>query len=295
MTEQKGHPSEEPKEQKQQVPKEEPKQQEPGQKEVPENFKGKSPEELEKVASDRVEYLQKLQSEISQASSQKKELEQQLQYFQNMAAYYQQQQQQPGQSQEQQGQTPYPETAEELKNFDWENPAASIKKIVDGRVDQVVTQYQQRQAQANYQKSTRAFEDMRQKFSKSNPKLFKGIENDVVQTVGNLFYQRAQNGEDVSSDLKNPKTWETVAKMIKVDRNDFDGLMPDKNTTPIPGSETESPKATRSGVETSEIPPAVLAEYREIDPDITEEEVRKILKGVERAYTGSQNEFRFGG
>jgi hypothetical protein len=218
-------------------------------------------------------------------------------------AYYQQMMQQgqhPG-PQQGMGQPPQPGQAsaqpnQEKFNLDWEDLPGSIERIVDGKINQTVSQYQEQQKQSNYQRSTQTFNQMtaNKEFMKNNPELFKGIENEVVQAVGNAFHGRAQAGEDVSSALSDPNTWETVARFLKVQKGDFTGLMPEKNNAPMQAGETETPRANRNEGETMDIPPHVVTEWRREYPDITESEIRKIMKDVEKGNMGN-GEFRFGG
>jgi len=120
--------------------------------------------------------------------------------------------------------------------FNYENPMESVQSVVRGELDRErqVRAHEDRQKYAQEAQSN--FEDGKSRAYKSNPKLYKGIENFVENGI-KMLYQR---GALYKEDLRNEETWNNAARLVRLQRSEFGYLQPDTSQTMTP-THTEVP------------------------------------------------------
>jgi len=92
-----------------------------------------------------------------------------------------------------------------------------------------------------------------------NPEVFKGIENEVRNTMGAWVFQ----GSVLPYNARNPENWELLAKVIHMQKGQYDRITPKKTTPPNPVS-GQSPNRVVKGYE----PEADLSEVPATGMDI---------------------------
>ena len=102
---------------------------------------------------------------------------------------------------------------------------------------------QKQAVQQNLQKAAMAHAKGKQ-IMKENPKLFEGIERDVESTIVNYYKSYALGGADVSQYLQDPNVWKKTAISMRIDRGEWDRVVPDK-INPVRPTSTEEPASTK--------------------------------------------------
>lgn len=236
---------------------------------IPEKFKGKSPEEIAAA------YLnsEKEKGRLAQEYGELKEVANRL------WAEYQARQQQTTQPQE--------KPQEKTDEFDWEKPTETVAQIVERKLAEREAAQRQWTLQNLNQRAATAHEEGRAVMGK-NARLFEGIERDVEGAVFQSLAPYVNQGYDVSEQLRNPKTWEAAAMLIRYGRGDLDRI----SFSPQPMSATagELPSQTRQQKDTGD-EAAIPSEAREWAKEmgmgnLTPKQIKEILDKGNESYVG---------
>ena len=234
--------------------------------EIPEEalkgYEGKSPEELAKM---HYGLSQKL-GEQGQVIGSLKELVEELRA-----------------GREKQAEIPNPFQSEYQEQREVAPEVSSVERMSDddyltvGQVKELLGTREEKAKQQQYQelvvKTSTAFDRGRDSM-KNNPRLFDGIENEVAQRVAQSYIGPFKMfGMDVSGELQNPARWEQAAKYIRLERNEFDRLMPEKSPA-VPATATETPSSVNPY--RSDSPP--------IELDTRDPEIQAFEAALEREY-----------
>jgi len=227
---------------------------------------GLSKEELLKVVQDQDSHIGERNQEIGELRGKVSTYEQaQQRYAQNFSNYSQQ----PPVEQSK------PTTEEKLPDFNWDNPSVSVYETVDRRIAAKEKEIMQGQFNANLQRAQMAFEKGKQ--SMSEDPIFKGIEQEVENQVGQFYYPYLQQGVPVDQYLMDKEMWKKTARHIRLDRGEVDMLKADTSSAVKP-TVTEIPSQTK----TQEESPLVL----ELEPKdkewarqmgLTDKEAKEII------------------
>jgi len=239
--------------------------------EIPEKFKGKS---LEEVAASYLEVEKELGRQRREAGELRQNAER---LYYELLSKQAQTQPQPPQQEKTEGE------------FNWEKPVETVEQIFDRK------QAEREAIQANFtrqnafQRAAYAHEQGRASMSK-NPKLFGGIENEVERYVYNSLLPHVQRGEDVSSALLNPKTWEGAAALYWIDKGQHDRLS--FATQPMSAQAGEIPSQTRQSQSSGEEIPITddIREYAKAWglENKTPKELRELIGLGDENYQGTR-------
>jgi len=188
-------------------------------------WSGLSAEELLKVAQDQDSH-----QEIGELRQKVSDLERVQQgYAQNYGNYEQQQQQAPKPPEE------------KLPDFNWDKPSESVQSVVKDAVAKERQDFVQGQFNANLQRAQGAFNKGKQVMSK-NP-IFKGIEKEVEDQIGQFYLPYLQQGTPVDQYIADEQMWIKTAQHIRLNRGEYDKLKPD-TTSAVTPTITETPSGT---------------------------------------------------
>ncbi len=190
--------------------------------EIPEKYRGKSPEQLAKILDDQERLMGRQAQELGQA----RELAE---------SWYQRAQQVTAPPQE--------PTKPETTDWDYEKPVDSTERIVERKLAERDKRSFEERKRDLYQRTTLAFRDGQDNF-KANPKLYEGIEDEVRTTVAQFYAPWIEQGQDVSDLLRRKDVWDTAAQVIRVRRNEFDKLAP-QHPKGMSAAYSETPNAAR--------------------------------------------------
>lgn len=123
--------------------------------------------------------------------------------------------------------------------FNWDNPMQTVEEVVGRTVAGQAQQFMQGQFANNLQRGQHAFQQGRQTMA-SDPKLFKGIEKEVEETVAQYYLPHIQQGTPVEHYLTDRKVWEKTAQHIRLNRGEYDKLQPDTSAVRYTATETPS-------------------------------------------------------
>lgn len=231
---------------------------------LPEEYKGKSVKELVNILEERKKFIGKQSTSIGD--------------LQKDLSYYEQLQQRQDSAMRQVYPQQYPYTpVEEPVQFNFANPVETIEKVVEKRIAERDMQGMVVQQQRVIVSAGASHEEGR-KVVGTNPKLFEGIERDVEESIINFYRPYVQQGYDVSQQLRDPKTWETAAMAIRLQRGEVDRLVP-KSIKPASFVATETPTAVKSAGFETEPTIEVDDELRKMIKQygLTEKEAREVI------------------
>jgi hypothetical protein len=212
---------------------------------IPERFQGKKPEEIIKMYEEAEKEKDRLGTEVGNLRKETDEYRNNLAYYQNLA--------QDLQAQREKGGQPESSATPDVR-FDYDNPVPSVQQVVQTELQKYEEKRKKMAEEREYKEATVNYAGGRNAALKSNPDLFRGIERQVEQGV----WQAYQGKWVGAHDLKDPKTWENAARLIHMNNEDYDRLVPPK-VNPVPPTPTERPGATKTE------PPEEEAPHLELD------------------------------
>lgn len=186
----------------------------------------------------------------------------------------------------QSGRQQEPEPAPQVgtPQFNWENPAESVNRLIEERLKAAEAQRQRtdqerraREAQVNYYEG-------KESAYKSDKYLYEGIEQEVERAV----YESYRNGILNERSLASPETWKTAAQLIRLRKGEFDRLKPPA-TKPMTAPQSETPTAKPMRFE--DVPITVDEETRRWGrgQGLTDKQIEEIIKGEAQAKAKGQN------
>jgi len=193
--------------------------------EVPEKWRGKSPQELIAVLTER-------ESMIGKQSRDVKEARDEATYLRQLV--------------ESGGETKPAEPEKPETQFDWANPGGSIRQYVGEAMAEFQARTQATRAEHCYMKG------MKDAMA-SRPELFEGIEDNVKALVKDAYMNKTIRNPD---DLENPETWYGTAGLIRFVKSGY--KFPESKGSKVramsatdtekPGSGRSSPDDTREDI-----------------------------------------------
>jgi len=202
--------------------------QEPQTPDVPEKWKGKS---VMDVAKSYEELEQKLGNQANELG----ELRNTVSNYDRLVQQYYASQQRP-QAGYGQPQAPSPSI-----EFDYDKPVDSVKRVIQQELAAVEQKRQYEDLQRTAKDAYANFEEGKRHMGK-NKKLFEGIEGQVADNIRQIFL--SSGGNIPPSKLRDPESWELIARNIRFQRGEYDRITPPK-TSPASPTYTESPDAVR--------------------------------------------------
>ena len=243
--------------------------------EVATRWDGLSKEDLLKVVQDQDSHIGERNQEIGELRGKVGNLETAQQRYNQTFSNY---------SQQQPVEQPQPKTEEKQPDFNWDNPSASMNAAVDRKIAAKEKEIIQGQFNANLQRAQMAFEKGKQ--SMSEDPIFKGIEQDVENQVGQFYYPYLQQGVPVDQHLMDKEMWKKTARHIRLDRGEYDKLKPDTSSAVRP-TITETPSQTAQQTDSSlvlELEPKDKEWARQMG--LTEKEAKEIIEEELKARKG---------
>jgi hypothetical protein len=176
-----------------------------------------------------------------------------------------------------QPQNPYQPIEEQNQwtTADWENPVSKMEQIFDQRFDA----WERRREDSI---APQKFEEGKRRAYEQNPELFKGIEQEVENTMRGLYEQgKGQQFRLVTADsMGNPLQWEQLAMNIKFQKEGMKAFQ-QPATKPVNVTETQTPAETKPPV--SEETPIVLdAEGLELQKIYGTGDVKKDIENMKK-------------
>lgn len=160
------------------------------------------------------------------------------------------------------------------EQFNYENPMESINKAVEQRLAMAEQKRQQDEIRKYSFEMKNAYDEGKYKAFKSNPKLFKGIE----QSVEGGIMAGVQRGVFTTADLRREDTWEMAGKLARLQRNEFSYLQPEQQPA-ISAPHSETP----AGIKEETMIPVTLTPEEQAwkrMTGLTDEDVQVIKKGA---------------
>jgi len=260
---------------------------------IPEQYQGKTPEELAQILQEKERYIGDLSREKGELRKDLELYEQQSQ-TQTPQGFPQGPQfptpQVPGTPydpyggyqgyQPQQPYNPYPgmnpwgmPQPQGPPQINYEDLDGSIEKKIQWHRQQE-EQKRQQSDKAQYQfDMSNAYQEGRQRAYKSNPKLFKGIEKEVESGI----LEGIKRGMFYPSDLRNEETFVMAGRLARFRRNEFDYIKPETPPAMTP-THTEVPGTMKE----EEMVPVELTPREQVwqkMTGLTDEEVKDVKKG----------------
>ena len=216
--------------------------------EVPEEFKGKTPEDL-------IKEIQASQKELGKQSKEVGELRNSLEYEKQMRELAVQRKREADAQ---------PIPAEEPRvDWNYEKPVESVEQIIDKRLNEREGKRQQDDLQRVQDEAKSYYAEGRRLSMSQNPKLFEGVEREVEDGV----YRAYMNRTIGIHELRNPEAWAMTANLIHLRDGNMDRLQP-TSIKPVETPSTELPTPAKPG--TTEKPFTGL--------DYTDEGTQKMVK-----------------
>lgn len=244
---------------------------------LPENLKGKTPEELAKMVVEKETHIGKLGTDIGELRTEKDKFKDDLNYAKGVEEIRRHQEQKKLDEEAALKQPPKPDTPK----WDYEDPVKTVDERIDTRVRQEREEGFKARVTENIGTARSAFAEG-QKIMDSDKELYEGIEEETRQGVFQYYAPYIQQGQDVSTQMRDPKSWRVCAQNIRLARGEIDKL----KAEPAPGIVPVSP--IDQGVPGS--PSGQTGPMSEIDPEIrsiqnqygldklTDEELREIIQ-----------------
>lgn len=271
---------------------------------IPKEYEGKSQEELVKQLQEKEKLIGKQGQELGErVKSLEDDVERYRRDEEDRQRMYEMHSQQPQNlGYDPYGRPIYPPSAQpepkEPEPFDYERAGSEVRRIyADER------QKEQQRAQVTSQRQSveegkYAYQQGRKAAFQEDTDLYKGIEREVEQRVYQTYAPYANMGISVKEFVGNPSIWKKVAQNIRLDREEYDYLVPKKGS-PMKAVQTETPtsaKPTTSGIpgqydlDTSDPDlQAFKAAVKEHGVAKSPEEVKEIIKKEqERLFKGER-------
>ena len=190
-------------------------------------WSGLTQEQLLKAVEEQDSFIGERNQEIGQLRQKTSELEAaQQRYAQERVNYAQPQQ---------------PPPAEKPPDFNWDKPAESVQSAVQRAVAKERRDFIQGQLNTNLQRAQTAFQRGKQIMSENS--IFKGIEKEVEDQIGQFYYPYLQQGTPVDQYLTDKQMWLKTAQHIRLNRGEYDKLKPDTSSA-VRYTSTETPYRT---------------------------------------------------
>jgi len=254
--------------------------------EIPEQYQGKSPEELAQVLLEKEKMIGEQSQQIGTLRKDLEYHEQtpqapqvppqgpQIPYGQGYDPY--------GGYQGYQPQSPYPQgpmnpygqpQVPQAPSVDFTNPDESIGQKIQWHLNQERQRQQQEERVRYGQEMKGAYDEGKYKAFKENPRLFKGVEREVEAGI----MAGVQRGVFSPADLRREDTWEMAGKLARLQRDEIGYLKPETPPTMTPPhSETPATMTEETPVPV-DLTPAEQA-WKNMT-GVTDEEVQEIKKG----------------
>lgn len=211
---------------------------------IPKEYEGKSQEELIQLLQEKEQFIGKQGQELG---TKLKDLEEKFETYRRdkedearMARTYQQPQNVGYDPYGQPIQPDKPESVNELERFNYERPITEFKKLYAEERKREQEQAKVAQRQQALQTGQISYQKGRNDAYRSNPDLYRGIEREVEKQIQDTYLPYANMGVPVDQYVSDPSIWRKVAQNIRLDREEFDHLVP-KKPQPIKAVETETP------------------------------------------------------
>jgi hypothetical protein len=259
-------PAREPESEPQPEPKPEP-------PELPERYQGKGLDEIIKMHQEAEKEKDRLGTEVGKLRGETDDYRNSLAYYQNLAQDLQARQEKTGQQ---------PESATPDIRFDYDNPVPSVRQVVQTEFQRYEEKRKKEEQEREYKEATVNYATGRNVALKGNPDLFRGIEKQVEQGV----WQAYQGKWVGSHDLRDSKTWENAARLIHMNNEDYDRLVPPK-VKPVSSTPTETPSAAKTEPPEEEAPNIELDDFgKEMlayrPKDMSEQDFLKLVQETRR-------------
>lgn len=186
---------------------------------VPDQWKGKTPDELVSILQEKDRFLGERNREIGDLRTEVGTLRVMME---NLA-------------QQQEARTQPTPTMEQPIEFDYQRPVDSVERIFEKKWQQREQDRQAQEQQRYVAQAQASFYEGKEAALRNNKRLYEGIEGEVEQMVFNAF----KGGLINDYSLRNPKTWERAAQLLCLEKgNEYTSRL----TTPAPKAVT--PTAT---------------------------------------------------
>lgn len=230
---------------------------EPGDKDgLPENLKGKTPEELAKMLADKDSQIGKMGTELGDLRTKSTKFEEDLNYLRGVEAIRRQQEEKKRQE-ELEAQRPQPKE----KPWNYENPVETVREVVGEEAQKIQEQAFKTRVAENIGTAKEAFAEGQNAMKNPVDKnLYEGIEDQVRKAVFDYYAPALERGEDVSRFMRDPKAWKVAAQNIRLANDEIDRLKPDPDAAINPPApvDTGIPGAPQGGgAPTGELDPEV--------------------------------------
>ena len=215
---------------------------------IPERFQGKTPEEIIKMYVEAEKEKDRLGTEVGKLRGETDDVKNTASYYQNMAQDLQVRLEKGGAQPEGQAQPDI--------RFDYDNPLPSVEQVFEKKFKEYEGKRQKAEQERDYKDATVNYATGRNVALKGNPDLFQGIEKQVEQGV----WQAYQGKWVGSQDLRDAKTWENAARLIHMNNENYDRLVPPK-VTPVSSTPTERPSTAKTELSEEEAPNIELDDF----------------------------------
>ena len=221
---------------------------EPEPSNIPERFQGKKLEDVIAMYAEAEKEKDRLGTEVGKLRGETDDVGNTASYYKNMAQDLQARLEKGGVQSE--GQT-QPDI-----RFDYDNPLPSVEQVFERKFKEYEGKRQKAEQERDYRDATVNYATGRNVALKGNPDLFRGIEKQVEQGVWNAY----QGKWVLSPDLRDSKTWENAARLIHINNEDYDRLVPPK-VTPVSSTPTERPSTAKTELSEEEAPNIELDDF----------------------------------
>lgn len=139
-----------------------------------------------------------------------------------------------------------PAGGSDAQTFDYEKPVESTRNVVRQELASFQLNSMAREFNQNVTRAKSAFVIGSKSALGRNKRLFGGIEKEVQKRVYDFYYPFVMQGQPVDDILRTDEPWEKAAQNIRLERREFDKLMPEK-IKPMAATRTEHPDSALPG------------------------------------------------
>jgi len=198
--------------------------------ELPDNLKGKTPEELAQMVLEKESAYGRQSTEVGELRKQLREHQDQLNYMRGVEEIRRHEEL------KRQRDSELKERPEERKpEWNYEDPMGTVETVVRSEIGKEKAEIAKARMMDNVSRAREAFADG-QKIMESEKELFEGIEDETRKAVFEYYAPYLEAGHDVERYMKDPKAWRVAAQHIRLNRGEVDRLAKhhEKFDTPPP-------------------------------------------------------------
>jgi len=133
--------------------------------------------------------------------------------------------------------------------FDLTNPAKSVREIVARERQQIYQDFGRYRQKETYDEAVANFTAGRRSAMAGNKELFDGIENEV----SNSLWEAVKANPGTRHSLRDPSIWEKAAQIVRLDRGEYDKIMPRKQSVMAPPKSELPGRTTRQLLDDDEV------------------------------------------